>query len=531
MIHAGDQVSPASTCLPLKIAYGHCHQLVERGAGRLLVPSVASLSRQCGHGRLNHLCPGAQAWPFTVAPELSAEVELLAPTARLALPHQARRDLIAFGSRLGYSSSQAASAFERAQAVQKRFHDSLTDCGDELLANLDSEYVTAVILSRPYVLAEHTIVGKLRPIFRALKIRAIPFDMIRAEPLSVQDLGGMYWYYGKRFLQVIRALESNSSITFIFLSTFACGADSFIIHLLRDALKGRPFLELEIDQHGDFTGVHTRLEAFVNSLKRRGTSRRPRKEAVTSQISRLADRRILVPQMSDHAFSCAAALRAVGQPSEVLPLPTDRSVALGKKVVTGGECLPCAVLAGDMLSSLDGNGHKADHAAFLMISGDGPCRLGQYPYLHRQILDRCGFTDVPIVDMSQDTSFYDRCDIFSTDFKKMFWRGSVAIDLLHSMYHEIRPTVEDRPSLDAAYRDEVSRLCEAQATSRGLTVQLERSFDRLACFRAAAPGPVVTIGLVGENYIRCNRSINHRLTGSTTLTGQHVYTANTKDLP
>ena len=120
-----------------------------------------------------------------------------------------------------------------------------------------------------------------------------------------------------------------------------------------------------------------------------------------------------------------------------------------------------------------------DRLSFFMISGDGPCRLGQYPYLIRQVLDENGYSGVPLFTPSQDQTFYDQFGIVPAVFKRRAWQGTVAVDLLYRKWRECRPYVTDRDLLDKTYRGEIQKIADCLEEGIDLAEQLGRSFDNL----------------------------------------------------
>ncbi len=52
----------------------------------------------------------------------------------------------------------------------------------------------------------------------------------------------------------------------VFMGNFRCGPDSFLTHYVRDEMKGKPYLHIEVDEHSADAGLVTRLEAFLDSL-------------------------------------------------------------------------------------------------------------------------------------------------------------------------------------------------------------------------------------------------------------------------
>ncbi|NVM19891.1 MAG: hypothetical protein HWN80_19480 [Candidatus Lokiarchaeota archaeon] len=57
----------------------------------------------------------------------------------------------------------------------------------------------------------------------------------------------------------------------IFLISFACGPDSLISELIMRDMKvvGLPFLEITMDEHSGESGLLTRVESFVEVVRRK----------------------------------------------------------------------------------------------------------------------------------------------------------------------------------------------------------------------------------------------------------------------
>jgi predicted CoA-substrate-specific enzyme activase len=509
-VERGARLSHANTCLPLKIAYGHCAELTERGVRRILVPSVANLGVRTVAERLDHLCPAAQAWPYTARAILGADAEFLAPRVRCAIPHLVTKDIAALGDALGAGRHRTLRAFREAVAALDAFHGEMVLRGRELLRDRQgTDTLNAIILTRSYTVGDPQIWLRLKQVFDDVDMVPVPMDMVPDEPQHSDALYGMYWLYGKRMLQAARALKPLGDLPAVFLSTFACGPDSFITHMLRRELGDVPLLELELDEHSAFTGVHTRLEAFKYSLASRRPRGSPPPPPRTVPRRALRERELLIPQMSDHAHAVCAAFRSCNIAASVLPLPDSESTALGKLALGGNECLPCSLVLGDMLRHLRDRNGKGPPPAFFMISGDGPCRLGQYPWLHRVVLNELGHGDVPIFNASQDQTFYEQFGVVPSSFKRRAWRGMVAADVLFRKWREARSRAVDRTEADVTYRNGLARLSACIERRGDLAGMLRHALGNLCAVTQRPDQPSVTIGMLGENYVRCNSAANN----------------------
>ena len=523
-LERGGAIVRRGTCLPLRIAYGHTAELMESGCHHVLVPSVASRRAGTAEERLSHACPAVQGWPYTTRALFGADGRIVAPRLRLSMPNLERRDVRELGRSLGHGARRTGAAYEAGLAAQSSFREAMLRRGDEVLA-ARSGTDTVALLGRPYAMFDQQLRLRLSRVLADAGLVAIPMEMLRDEAASSEDLNGMYWHHGKRMLQVARRIRSLGDLPVIVFSSFGCGPDAFIMHMLRRELGPVPTLELEIDEHSEVNGVHTRVEAFRWAL---GTPREapPRAPEAPGAATRrdLEGRRLQLPWMSDHAVAVAAAFRSCGVDASVLPPPDEASIALGREALDGGECLPCSFILGDMLRCLENGAQGSDRAsAFFMITGDGPCRLGQYPWLHRAVLDTRGFADVPIFNASQDPEFYRHFAVVPSEFQRRAWGGVVATDLLHRKYRSMRSRARERAAVDRAYQIGLGNLERALENGTRPDAALVSAFDRLEAELTDEPVPAVTIAVLGENYIRCNAVANAGLAEELERLGAEVW--------
>lgn len=77
-----------------------------------------------------------------------------------------------------------------------------------------------------------------------------------------------FWEAFVRIFGIVMSMK-NSVDGVIYLSSFSCGIDAFIIETLKLHIGEIPFLVLKIDEHKAEAGTETRLEAFSDLLERR----------------------------------------------------------------------------------------------------------------------------------------------------------------------------------------------------------------------------------------------------------------------
>ncbi|MFN3921661.1 MAG: CoA activase, partial [Caldimicrobium sp.] len=281
-------------------------------------------------------------------------------------------------------------------------------------------------------------------------------------------------------------------------------------HFFEELLGGKPFIEIEVDEHSAEAGLVTRLEAFVDSLKGKNKPYELKRRFTHHKIHPSEGRTIYIPYMADHAKALAAAFRACGVKAEVLPEPDEESLELGRKWTSGKECYPTILTTGDLIKLVKRPNFDPEKSVFFMPDGSGPCRFGQYNRLHRKILRDLGIENLPIYSPQQDVEFYDDLGIAGRDFTRIAWRGVVAVDILDKLLRKIRPYALDKEEVDRIYQEGLEKIEKAIENRENLAeviVEIRDKFAQIPKKEVELP----LVGVVGEIYVRNNAFANENL--------------------
>ncbi len=522
IIRRGVEVVLSTPCFPVKVAHGHVLELIELGVDYLWMPSVISMWRDHPGQRFNQLCPYVTAFPYQIAAAVDPErrgVGLLRPPVSFEEGRSALiRQLRPVAERLGASRRQLRLAVRRAWEAQEEFERACRARGRAVLDALGPEERAMVVVSRPYNGCDSGLHLDLPGKLRRLGVLAMPVDFLEvgsSPPPDDQVFEAMYWKYGQRILRAAGVIRSDPRLHAIFLSNFGCGPDSFLQEYFHRLMAPKPSLVLEIDEHSAGAGLVTRLEAFLESLRGVQAAELPQPRRLHPPRQAAFDgRTVFVPWMGDQCHGLAAALRASGQAAEVMPTGDPADLELGRRACGGKQCLPCLITAGDMIRTVRRPGFDPHRAAFLMPSGSGPCRFGQYHCLHRVVLDELGMQDVPLFSPSHDSEFYDHCRQLGRGALMQAWYSNCACDLLERAVAAVRP-YETRPgNTDEVYRRCLDRLLKLVETRPALP-QLAQELRRAAVEFQAVPTDRTRqrpkIGIVGETFVRFHRFANNDL--------------------
>ena len=527
------------TCLPMKVLAGQVCDLAAKGVKTLFHPVIFS-ERPFSEdeGPLKH-CPYTQASSQLFRGIL--DFDWKEPIISLRLdPDAFRREHMRFASALGFSRDEASQALQAGIEQLLRFRGELSLAGERFLNALGPGEQALVVLGKPYHNADRFLNMNLGSVFRRLGIRALPSDLYplcqEAEPSELP------WKYQADMLRVAREMADEPNLFPVMITFFGCGPDPFTLRHVKDALKGKPLLVLEMDEHSSRAGVITRIEAFLDRVKRSNPVRtsvdrirqsRPRvtlpplppdseKSLLEAPRFRSAspvnDRSrgavahrthshgprpevMYLAYLGDHTHALAAAARFLDIDARVLPPPDEESHRLGRPHAVGGECHPYLLVLGDYLK-LAGSLSSAqrERSRFYILTADA-CRLGQYPVYIDKIREQLGLNLEVIFDVDNGLKAFGLSPLNRQRALLRVWEGLNAYDVLARALYEVRPYVSDRAVVDRAYQQACRTLFDGLA-GRRVSQSLEEALEILYAVPTEERGGKPEIAVTGDYYTR-----------------------------
>jgi predicted nucleotide-binding protein (sugar kinase/HSP70/actin superfamily) len=382
-----------------------------------------------------------------------------------------------------------------------------------------------ILIGRPYNALDPGMNLNLHRKLRQLGVLAMPMDFLPVDQVEdLDEIKPMYWRFGQKILGVAEHVRRDPRLYGVFITNFGCGPDSFIQHFFKDRMRGKPYLEIEIDEHSSDVGAITRLEAFLDSLKNVKVEPAPaRVSPFRYRVTGALKRKIYLPPMTDQALALVAAFQACGGEAEALPDSDEETLELGRRLTSGKECYPLILTTGDLAKLVQRPDFQADKSAFFMPSANGPCRFGQYHRFHRMVLDDLGYPEMPVYSPEQSENMYREVGMVGGDFDRVAWNGIVAIDLLEKKLREVRPYERQAGESDKVYGHYLQKAYEAVRDRQDVAAVLREArgaFDDLALSKNGGK-PVV--GIVGEIYTRANKFSNENAVREIEALGGEVW--------
>ncbi len=525
IINMGVENILAESCFPHKIAHGHVNDLINKKVDAIFLPSFINFNPDSDKLR-SYACPYAQTMPY-LSEAAFENLKLIKPIINLEFGKvYLKKELYKCLKHLNVSKKEVEHALIKAENAQDLFSSSIKKRGAEILENIPER--TIVIVGRSYNAFDSGINLEIPKKLAALGVFSIPMDFLPLEKIDIfSKWSNMYWRSGQNILKAVEIIRDNPKLFALCIGNFSCGPDSFIQRFFSEVMSGKPFLQIELDEHSADAGVITRCEAFLDSIGNRdgNLSAKPEKFSIHSINSKSNNKIVYLPKMSDHAFGVAAAFEACGLEAEVME-PTDiETVKLGRRYISGKECYPCAITTGDLVKKALSPDFDPDKAVFFMPSGAGPCRFGQYNILQRLVLNEIGYPNVPIYSPNQDESFYSDLGVVGSEFTRVAWKGIVSIDLLTKCLHETRPYEINKGETEKVYNELLKKIHKGLMSSNGampvVLDEMRRRFSEIPKSTEKKP----LIGIIGEFFVRQSTFANEDIIRKIEALGGEVWLA------
>ena len=145
---------------------------------------------------------------------------------------------------------------KKADVKQDQFEERVRERGREVMASLPEDQECLVIIGRPYNTGDPALNLSMVEKLINLDVTPIPMDYLPlADELITRDYSKMYWPNGQRILAAARIISRDDRLHGIYMGNFRCGPDSFLAHFVHEEMAGKPYMEIEIDEHGADAGM------------------------------------------------------------------------------------------------------------------------------------------------------------------------------------------------------------------------------------------------------------------------------------
>ncbi|AOT73003.1 acyl-CoA dehydratase activase [Geosporobacter ferrireducens] len=483
-VELSQEFSMEETCYPIKLINGHVAQLMEKKVDYIFLPSLYTMSHPISTTRQNYGCVYMQCFPKLINKTMELErqgIELLSPALSFEFGKKyIMKTLMKLGQKLERNPVQTGLALAKGMKSLKDFELKVERLGEETIKSLGKDEKAFVIVTRAYGIADPVLNMGIPEKLEKLGYKVLTLSNLPAHDHDTsKEHPNMYWPFGQHILSGAQIIKQHPNLYPIYITNHGCGPDTVLAHYFKEEMKGKPYLNIEVDEHFSSVGVLTRIEAFVNSLKaEKGQSNealmlKQYSQSVVHKATNIQPKLdgidkttvLYLPYMYPYSQILAAYLKTKGYEARVLPLTTKKTLDLGRKYTLSKEYLSFTGLLGDVLNKAVKLKESNEKYGFIIPTSEGAEVNGQYYRLLRDKLDEENLHPVEIIapfveDVIKDSTISK--DIFlmllggdlinlapSNQRKKYFdkvynliTRAELSIDNLKNMAKKIQKDME-----------------------------------------------------------------------------------------
>jgi len=280
---SGNSRAVAETCLPVKVFFGHVISLVDK-CDYMFIPAIRSMGRKAYNcSKFLGLPDMARALIPRCPPILDPEIDLNKGQRNL------HKTIYGLGSHFTCHKGKIKKAIEKAWKTNSAYRKEMADLGITPVQAIDricgencepgsalnlSPVLKIALIGHPYVIYDDYINHRLIFRLQAMGAEIFTSEMADQEALDVamaKLAGNPHWTFEADIIGAGEFYLEAKVDGMITVAVFGCGPDSMMIDVVRHRARELkvPFLYLSLDEHTGEGGLVTRLEAFLDMVKRR----------------------------------------------------------------------------------------------------------------------------------------------------------------------------------------------------------------------------------------------------------------------
>ena len=284
LVNKGVKESVPEICVPIKIFIGHTINLLEKDVDYIFVPRMVSIRK----GEV--FCPKFMGLPDMMEHSVEgvAEKMLTCHIKTKGDDISDYRNYLEMGKKLGFSKQEIKDAAEKAGQQWHEFRKfnklgyPLSEASRMVKKNVsleevkqDENRIKIGVIGYVYNIYDNFISMDIINRLKELNVDFVTFDMMEEEELeaSIADMDKtLFWTFSNKLMGAGYKLFRNQMVDgLIHITAFGCGPDSFLGKLfeIESDEQKVPFMTIRIDEHTGENHLQTRIEAFIDMLKRK----------------------------------------------------------------------------------------------------------------------------------------------------------------------------------------------------------------------------------------------------------------------
>ncbi len=514
----GKKLSQSEFCAPVTAMHGHVDALLDQ-ADYVFLPFYLEIKSKEARRQFcyySQFLPGIMGF---VGQERAEKI--LSPVIRyLYTSFHAKRQLYRMFKKImpdppGFI--EVSRAFDHAAVLDQQYRNALQTLFTRHSRTADD--IEVLLVGRPYTVLSPAMNCGIPEIFASLGINVFFQDMITCTDEDVEHIAPLlreiHWQHAATILKAAEVSARKEGVYPVYITSFKCSPDSFTLEYFKSIMEtnNKPYLVLELDEHGSNIGYETRIEAAVRSFR---NHYQEEKCTVAAPVM-LSDYSSINPHFAESVkgknivlpnwdrITCAflaATLEREGCDAYVMN-ETEETIRKSLKY-NSGQCIPLNAIAQGFVETIEAYRLAPEKTVLWLNKSTLACNIKLYPYHIKTLLNNRGFgdADVYIGDLTlTDISPWAAMNAY---FSYMFG------GLLRRMACSIRPYEIEKGSTDRLLEDSIVILSAAfrgERDKEDALLEVVQRFEEIPIQRQERP----QVAIFGDLYSRDNRVMNQNL--------------------
>jgi predicted CoA-substrate-specific enzyme activase len=397
--------------------------------------------------------------------------------------------------------------------------------------------IRVVLVGRPYTVLSSSMNKGIPDIFASLGIKTYFQDMLpirgdRGKDMEIEAaigplLDSCHWKFASGILAAAEFAANKAGLYPVFITSFKCAPDSFIIEYFKRILdkKDKPYLILQLDEHDSNVGYETRIEAGIRSFRnhagsfplnkthsfKMNTSDRPGGRGglkVNPVLEKsLSGKTVLFPYWDTLAGPLVVAnLQGAGIDARLLE--EDDAVIRKSMRMNTGQCIPIDAITLETIEYIERCHLDPAKTVLWMIRSGWACNLGMYPHYIKSLLEAYGNGMEKVGVYPGEVTHMEISPIVSIHAYHAYLFGG----LVRKLGCRIRPYEVVKGKTDKALKAAIEIFKKSFTGKYSYLEAVKETlalFDRVTFVKPPAPRPKVAI--FGDIYMRDNDVMNQDL--------------------
>lgn len=392
-VKKGKQISGAEFCAPMTAIQGQVSFLKDK-SDYIFLPTYLEDQKSTKRIRRQY-CYYSQFAPPVVksVEEIEDQTTILDPLLfSLQNENAMKRELYKTLQRIdntGLSLNEVSLAYNTARIESDTKKKEWKNKFRELA--FEDQGLKVVLLGRPYTVLSKVMNNNIPELFAQKGVKTFFQDMLGVEEDQIDSLREIFndtkWKYASAILSAADYAARTDELYPVFISSFKCSPDSFILDYFRQIMDfyGKPYLILQLDEYDSNVGYETRIEAALRSFENHFSEKNKRVSSkgkfpennVVKHPKDLKGKTLLMPSLGEYtSLLLEANLRKHGIDARTL---LDTNEAIKKSLVSNtGQCLPMNIILQDAFDYIEANNLDPANTVIWMMESPISCNLGMF---------------------------------------------------------------------------------------------------------------------------------------------------------